>query len=93
MISKLQACGISGKLLNLMQDYLRSRVVLNGQTSCWENVFACVPQGSALGPLLFLIYKNDIPEGIKSICKIFAVDTSLFQLLKKELSQNELNLV
>ena len=78
-----------------MQDYLRSqqqRVVLNGQTSSWENVLAGVPQGSVLGPLLFLIYIDDIPEGIKSICKIFADDTSLFSIVKKdELCQNNLN--
>ena len=91
MIFKLQTYGVDGKILNLMQDYLRSQeqwVVLKGQTSSWEKVLAGVPQGSVLGPLLFLIYINDIPEGIKSICKIFADDTSLFSIVKKnELSQ------
>ena len=57
-----------------------------------ENVSAGVPQGSVLGPLLFWIYINDIPEEIKSICKIFADDTSPFSIVKKDkLSQNNLN--
>ena len=64
-----------------MENYLtgrQQRVVLNGQTSSWKNILAGVPQGSVLGPLLFLIYINDLPNGIESICKIFADDTSLF---------------
>ena len=77
-----------------MHDYLRSRqqrVVLNGQTSSGEKVLARVPQGFVLGSLLFLIYVNDISEGIKSIGKIFADDTLLFSIVQKnELSQNNL---
>ena len=54
---------------------------------------AVIPKGSVLGSLLFLICRNDIPEGIKSICKIFADDTSLFSIVKKdELSQNNSDL-
>ena len=56
------------------------RVVLNGQTSSWKNVLAGVPQGSILGPLFFLVYINDIPDGL-SIVKVFADDTSLFKVL------------
>ena len=54
------------------------RVVLNGQCSPWADVSAGVPQRSILGPLLFFIYINDLFDGLKSECKLFAYDTSLF---------------
>ena len=72
--------GISGELLNLLENYLTDRyqrVVLNGQTSSWAPVLAGVLQGSILGPLLFLIYINDL----KSNAKLFADDTSLFTVV------------
>ena len=56
----------------------KQRVVFNGQTSNWENIYAGVPQGSILGPLLFLIYINDLAENLSSNPKLFADDTSLF---------------
>ena len=55
----------------------QQRVLINRQTSKWTNILARVPQGSVLGSLLFLIYINDLPDSLKSICKIFADDTSL----------------
>ena len=56
-------------------------MVLNGQTSDWANVKAGVPQGSILGPLLFLIYINDLPNDLKTNAKLFADDTSIFSIV------------
>ena len=86
LIFKLQTYGINGKLLNLIQDYLHSRpqrIVLNGQKFSWGKFLVGALQGPVLGQLLFLIYINNIPEGTKSICKIFAMTHRFFQLLKK----------
>ena len=67
-------------------------VVLNGLTCDWKKINSDVPHGSLLGPLLFLIYVNDLPEGITSIDKIFADDTSLFpKVSDMRDSQNALN--
>ena len=72
---------MTGDLLNILTDFLKERkqrVVLNGQHSKWSNISAGVPQGSILGPLLFLIHINDLPNNLSSNPKLFADDTSLF---------------
>ena len=95
LLFKLKSHGSEGESLSLLEYYLRNReqeVVINGQTSDWRKINSCVPQGSVLGPLLFLIYINDLPDGITSICKIFADDTSLFlKLIDTCNSENALN--
>ena len=56
----------------------KQRVVVNGQSSNWVDVKAGVPQRLIRGPLLFLAYINDLPEGLITNAKLFADDTSLF---------------
>ena len=94
LLYKLKSFGISGNLLKLMKHYLADRsqrVLLHGQCSNWQPIFAGVPQGSILGPLFFLIYINDLPDGLKSNVKLFADDTSLFSVVKnKEESASDL---
>ena len=96
LLYKLETYGIEGQLLSLLKNYLENReqrVVLNGQTSDWKKINSGVPpQGSVLGPLLFLIYINDLPDGITSICKIFADDTLFSKVLDINESANKLNI-
>ena len=54
--------------------------------SQWANVTSDVPQGSVLGPILFLIYINDMPFQVQNICKLFADDAKLFCPITKETS-------
>ena len=66
--------GISSNFLSLMGSFLSERyqrVLLNGQLSEWANVKANVPQCLILGPLVFLIYINDLSEGITPNVKLF----------------------
>ena len=55
--------------------------MLNGQNSSWTNVHGGVPQGFIVGPLLFLIYINDLSDNLSSNAKLFADDTSLFSVV------------
>ena len=95
LLFKLKSYRIEGNLLKLLENYLhnrKQRVVLDGQCSSWKNILSGVPQGSVLGPFLFLIYINDLPDGICSLCKIFADDTSIFSKVhNKHLSHTNLN--
>ena len=81
LLAKLQAAGVTGKVHAWFADYLsdrKQRVVLPGADSDWIYIRAGVPQGSILGPLLFLLYINDIVNDIGSNIRLFADDTSLF---------------
>ena len=82
---KLKRCGVSGQLLVLIQSFLKDRkqrTVLNGTNSNWGDVSAGVPQGSILGPLVFLVYINDLSADLKCNVKLFANDTSLFTVVE-----------
>lgn len=81
LLHKLSSIGCSDRIIKWFSSYLsnrKQRVVINGQSSEWAYIYAGVPQGSILGPLLFLIYINDIVKDIGSSIRLFADDTSLY---------------
>ena len=81
----MRAYGISGKILKWIEGFLNNRsqkVVISGVHSDPLPIWSGVPQGSVLGPLLFLIYINDLLDGIKSGGKLFADDSKLFKRIK-----------
>ena len=80
LLLKLEKYGFTGKLHSWLSSYLTSRkikVVLNNAISSEGDITAGVPQGSVLGPLLFLVYVNDIADELTSLTRLFADDTSV----------------
>ena len=81
LLVKLQSYGIKGNLLKWIKAFLtnrKQRVVVNSSKSEWCDVSSGVPQGSVLGPVLFLVYINDIEDSITNMLRLFADDTKLF---------------
>ena len=98
LIKKLENYGITGTLLNWIQDFLsnrKQRVVIKGESSDWTDVTSGIPQGSVLGPILFLVYINDLPGAIKGLMKIFADDAKVYYEIESidtpQFMQDELN--
>ena len=84
LLFKLQQLGICGNLLKWIESYLEGRsqkVVINGVKSNPRQITASVPQGSILGPLLFLVYVNDLVSDLQTTPYLFADDTSLLHVI------------
>ena len=98
LLSKLLAYGINGELLNWFESFLTNRVqrvVCDGEISDPKCVLSGVPQGTVLGPLLFLLYVNDIPDNITSTVRLFADDCLVYRKINsptdQQLLQEDLN--
>ena len=88
LVSKVKAFGIGDPLLKWFRSYLtemNQRVVVNGTYSAWTDVGSGVPQGSLLGPILFLLFVNDMPQVVENASlAMFADDSKCFKVIYQE---------
>ena len=92
LILKLKSHGMGNSIINLIEQWLtdrRQRVVVDGEVSSWKSVLSGVPQGSVLGPILFLVYISDLEERVIGKILKFADDIKLFTKARKlEINKN-----
>ena len=96
LMVKLESYGIRGDILNWIESFLSGRtqcVAVEGIHSTWKKVLSGIPQGSVLGPILFVIFINDLPDEVKfNHCKMFADDCKLYGTVNQtNLMQSDLN--
>ena len=95
MSANVKLSNINWSCMNEFLSNISQRVVIKGQSLEWTGVSSGVPQGSVLGPLLFILYVNDLPDEVKSYCKLFADGAKLYKDLQNledfETIQNDLN--
>jgi ribonucleases P/MRP protein subunit RPP40 len=93
LVHKLYHYGVRGTLNRWISDFLRDRkqaVVINGAKSDFINVESGVPQGSVLGPCLFLVYINDLPNRLTPSARLFADDTAVYSIVSSTEDQTRL---
>ena len=86
LILKLKSHGMGNSIINWIEQWLtdrRQRVVVDGEVSSWKSVLSGVPQGSVLGPILFVVYIDDLEEGVTGNILKFADNTKLFRKTKE----------
>ena len=84
LLEKMRGYGITGSTLGWCKDFLsgrRQRVVINGEMSEWREVLSGVPQGSVIGPTMFVLFINDMPEAVHCFIQMFADDAKIFQTM------------
>ena len=91
LLTKLQSYDITGKLLDKIEQLLadrKQRVSIRGSLSDWVNITSGVPQSSVLGPILFIIFVNDMPDVINSMLLMFADDTKLYRTISSPIDHD-----
>jgi hypothetical protein len=93
LLNKMKSYRISDKLLDWVGSFLegrKQRVVIGSNFSDWKSVVSGVPQGSVLGPVLFLIFINDLPLVVNSFVRLFADDTKVYNTVSTEATRDAL---
>ena len=93
LLVKLESVGMKGEVLQWIITFLsnrKHRVSVEGKLSNWDYAKSGVPQGSVLGPILFVIFINDMPNLVQSSCKLLADDAKVYTSIKTNTDKTSL---